>query len=70
MGTYDTVKAANDAAEAYHNYHAAISEVTNALDDMNGTLGKTASMMRDIVQESMVNPDSMNFMSNELPDHF
>ena len=61
MGTYDTVEAANEVAESLHEWHEAISKA-------NTELSKTSSMMQDIVQKAMVNPDSMNFMSNKLPD--
>jgi hypothetical protein len=37
MGTYDTVEAANAAAEAYHNYHEAIIDANEALKNLNDT---------------------------------
>ena len=37
MGTYDTVEAANAAAEAYHNYHEAITDANEALKNLNDT---------------------------------
>ena len=62
MGTYDTLEAAEEVAASLHEWHDAISQT-------NSELSKTSSMMQDIVQKAMVNPDSMNFMSNKLPDH-
>lgn len=45
-----------------------IDASTNKLKNFNGELSNTAKMMQDVVQKAMTNPDSMNFMSNKLPD--
>ena len=37
MGTFDSVEAADAAAEAYHNYHEEVLNANEALKELNGT---------------------------------
>ena len=68
MGTFDSAEAANAAAQAYHNYHDAVLDANNALQSLNGTQTKQLNLLKDLVREHLVTAESMNFMSNSLPE--
>ena len=68
MGTFDSVEAADAAAEAYHNYHEEVLNANEALKELNGTEKAQQNLLRDLVREHLVTADSMNFMSSALPE--
>ena len=69
MGTYDSVEAANAAAEAYHAYHQAIGEAEDALKHLSKEQKAQQNLLTDIVRQHLNNADSMNFMSTALPEN-
>ena len=67
MGLYDSVEAADAAAEAYHNYHESIMSAESDTKSFNQTINNTTTLMRDLVRSMMTDPDQFNFMSTSLP---
>lgn len=70
MGAFDDVAAADKAAEAYHEYGAAVFEAAGALTELTAKQQAMQNTLVDLLGNHMLDPDSMNFMSNKLPDYW